>query len=261
MIINIFVAVDLVLALFALVIGLYAAYKAYTIEGAEKSAALDRRYELQKRLLPCFYGGVVNFWNKSCGNPSFFHHRHFLNPCRSWSNVRVWVFQAGSPSLWAALSVKLFTLFAFGGWLFFDFNNRRLKNSPLIGSLSRWFVLLIPLLVIDALLDILFFSTLQPLVVPCCMVSYTFNTVLGGCPFCLVTYEMPLLMPVVALFSISLGLICWGFLYNRRIGGVDGIDKEINKNTNRRRMILALVLAIASIIVLIVQGLIGPLGT
>jgi len=31
------------------------------------------------------------------------------------------VFQAGAPFSWADLGFKLFTMFAFGGWLFFDF--------------------------------------------------------------------------------------------------------------------------------------------
>ena len=83
------------------------------------------------------------------------------------------VFQAGSPFSWVDFALKLFTVFAFGGWLFMDYFNRKLKGAPLMRTLSRGFVLLLPLLFIDALLDIAFFGSLEPLVVPCCMVAYS----------------------------------------------------------------------------------------
>ena len=71
------------------------------------------------------------------------------------------VFQAGAPWSWADLGLKFFTMFAFGGWLFFDIMNRKLKGSTMMASLSRGFVLLLPLLLIDAILDISFFGGLS----------------------------------------------------------------------------------------------------
>jgi hypothetical protein len=48
MIVNLYVAVDLAIAFFALVVGSYAALKAYRVSAAEKTAVADQRYELEK---------------------------------------------------------------------------------------------------------------------------------------------------------------------------------------------------------------------
>jgi hypothetical protein len=173
------------------------------------------------------------------------------------------VFQAGSPFSWADLGFKLFTMFAFGGWLFFDFMNRRLKNNPLMGSISRGFVLLIPLLVIDALLDIAFFGGLSPLVVPCCMVAYP-ATATGlfniGCPFCFVTYKYPLLWGVFATYAISAALMLWTFLFQRSTSGL-GESKKDATSTLKKALMVSLVLAIVGTVLLLIQVRLGSFSS
>ena len=113
MIINIFVAVYLVLSLFALVIGLYAAYKSYTIECAEKSAALYRRYELEKDFYLVSTVCWLTFVTRVVSIPLFFITVISLILAVPVAMCEFVVFQAFSPFSCAALSVKLFTLFAF----------------------------------------------------------------------------------------------------------------------------------------------------
>ena len=168
-----FVAVDLAIALFALAVGSYTALKAYKVdEGLKKASHGDQLYELEKDFSLVSTVGWMTLATRILAIPLFWVTVISLIPAVPGAMCEFGVFQAGAPFSWADLILKFFTMFAFGGWLFYDFMNRRLKNSPFMGTLSRGFVLLLPLLFIDALLDLSFFGSLSPLVVPCCMVVY-----------------------------------------------------------------------------------------
>jgi hypothetical protein len=169
------------------------------------------------------------------------------------------VFQAGAPWSWADLGMKVFTMFAFGGWLFYDFMNRKLKSSQLMGSVARGFLLLMPLLFIDAFLDLLFFGSLKPLVVPCCMVVYS-NTRTGlfniGCPFCFITYRFPLLWGVIAFYGVSVALMIWGFLFQRTSSKMTEVKKEISP-LMRKVIFTSIVLAVIGTALLLIQIWLG----
>ncbi len=258
MIVNLFVAVDLAIALFALVVGSYAAFKAYKIEAAEKTSTTDQRYELEKDYYLVSTVGWMTLGTRMLAIPLFFLTVFSLITSVPGAMCEFGVFQAGAPFSWADFGIKLFTLFAFGGWLFFDFMNRKLKGSPLIGSLSRWFVLLLPLLFIDAALDILFFATLEPLVVPCCMVVYTLDSLITQCPFCLIMHDMPLLLGVLTSYALALGLIIWSFLYKKHLNKLN--IKIENQSTLSKILTISITLAIIGTVLLIAQAIIGPLG-
>jgi hypothetical protein len=169
------------------------------------------------------------------------------------------VFQAGSPFSWADFSLKFITMFAFGGWLFFDFMNRKMKGVPLMGSLSRWFVLLVPLLFVDALLDLSFFGLLKPLVVPCCMVVYSgasnslFNI---GCPFCFITFKYPLLWGVIGTYAGSLALVFWSFLFQKSTSKL-GNEKTQIAPVMSKILLASVVLAIIGTVLLVIQISVG----
>ena len=146
MIVNLYVAVDLAIAFFALAVGSYAALKAYKVEAAEKTAITDQRYELEKDYYLVSTVGWMTFATRIISIPLFWVTVISLIPSVPGAMCEYGVFQSGSPFSWADLGLKLFTMFAFGGWLFFDFMNRKLKGSPFIGALSQGFVLLLPLL-------------------------------------------------------------------------------------------------------------------
>jgi hypothetical protein len=123
-------------------------------------------------------------------------------------------------------------------------------------------VLLVPLLFIDAALDIAFFAGLKPLVVPCCMIIYPtatsglFNI---GCPFCFVTYTYPLLWGVIPAYAISIGLIAWSSLFKRsaaKLKTESSITHLLSKALKA-----SIILALIGTFLLIVQILIGPLGS
>ncbi len=258
MIVNLYVAVDLAIALFALAVGCFAGLKAYKVEAGIKGASTDQRYELEKDFYLVSTVGWMTLGTRILAIPLFWITVVSLIPSVPGAMCEFGVFQAGAPWSWADLGLKFFTMFAFGGWLFFDVMNRKLKGTPLMSSLSRGFVLLMPLLFIDALLDISFFGGLKPLVVPCCMVIYS-NTAPGlfniGCPFCFITYQYPLLWGVIAAYSVSATLVIWSFLFRRFSNKMSGVQ-EIP--TLMRKVLLAcIILAVIGTVLLMLQIQLG----
>jgi hypothetical protein len=255
MIVNLYVAVDLAIALFALAVGCFAAWKAYKVEERIKGASGDQRYELEKDFYLVSTVGWMTLGTRILAIPLFWITVVSLISAVPGAMCEFGVFQAGAPWSWADLGLKLFTMFAFGGWLFYDIMNRKLKSSNMMASLSRGFVLLMPLLVLDALLDISFFAGLKPLVVPCCMVVYS-NTVPGlfniGCPFCFITYQYPLLWGVIAAYSVSAALLVWSFLFRRSSSKNREVQKEISPLL-RNVLLVCLILAIVGTFLLVMQ--------
>jgi hypothetical protein len=255
MIVNLYVAVDLAIALFALAVGCFAALKAYKMEDRIKGTSGEQRYELEKDFYLVSTVGWMTLGTRILAIPLFWITVVSLIPAVPGAMCEFGVFQAGAPWSWADLGLKLFTMFAFGGWLFYDIMNRKLKSSNMMASLSRGFVLIMPLLFLDALLDVSFFGGLKPLVVPCCMVVYS-NTVPGlfniGCPFCFITYQYPLLWGVIAAYSVSAALLVWSFLFRRSSNKNLGDQTEISPLL-RRVMLVCLILAIVGTFLLVMQ--------
>ena len=262
MIFNLYVAVDLAIAFFALAVSIYAMLKAYQVDEGAKKASADARYELEKKYYLVSTVGWMTFGARIFAIPLFIITLISLIPSVPGAMCEYGVLQAGAPFSWLALGVKLFTMFVFGGWLFFDFMNRKLKGAPLIGSLSRMFVLIVPLLFIDAVLDIAFFGSLKPLVVPCCMVVYS-NVSSGlfniGCPFCFVTYQYPLLWGVIPAYALSLALLLWSYLFMRSSPGLGG-QKESSPIVEKI-ILAAIVLAIIGTFLLLAQIGMGSFST
>jgi hypothetical protein len=259
LIVNIYVVADLAIAFFALVVGAYSAYKAYKIGGPEKTTESDKKYQSEKDFYLVSTVGWMTLGARILAIPLFFVTVLSLIPAVPGAMCEFGVFQAGSPYSWAAFAVKLFTMFAFGGWLFIELINRKSKSAPMMRSLSAWFVLLVPLLFVDALLDVAFFASLEPLVVPCCMVIYSnvASTPFGiGCPFCYVTYQMPLLMGVIPAYAVSVALIVWSYVFKRSSRGLD-IQPE-SLGILSKATIASIALAVIGTILLVVQMIIGP---
>lgn len=256
MIFNLPVAVVSAIALFALVVGSYTATKAYKVGEKEKTATGEQRYELEKDFYLVSTVGWMTFVSRIVAIPLFFIAVISLIPSVPGAMCEFGVFQAGSPWSWVDLGLKLVTLFAFGGWLFIDYANRKQKGSPFMGILSRGFVLLTPLLYVDAFLDIVFFGSLNPLVVPCCMVVYP-PTAFFSCPFCLITFQMPLLMGAIPAYAISLALMIWSFLLkscSRKL------DIQLGNPIISKALVTSIILAIVGTLLLVTQILLGPLG-
>ena len=250
MIFNLYVAVVLAIALFAIIVGSYTAFKAYKIGEQEKAAGLDERYELEKDYYLVSTVGWVTLASRIIAIPLFFITVISLIPSVPGAMCEFGVFQAGAPYSWVDFGLKLITVFAFGGWLFIDHINKKSKGAPLMGSLSRGFILLMPLLYLDTFLDLIFFGSLKPLVVPCCMVVYTPNSIIS-CPFCLVTYEMPLLMIAIPAFIIAVALMIWIGVSRHFIAKHD--MKEATRGTVYRALLSSVALTLIGLLLVAIQ--------
>src|SRR3989304_3388992 len=118
MILNLYVAVDLAIAFFALAVGSYAAFKAYKVEAAEKTAIADQRYEVEKDFYLVSTVGWMTFATRIISIPLFWVTVISLIPSVPGAMCDYVLFQAGFPLLWGNLGLIPFTIFAFGGWLF-----------------------------------------------------------------------------------------------------------------------------------------------
>ena len=107
------VAVDLAIALFALVVGSYAAFKAYKIDSAEKTDATDQRYELEKDYYLVSTVGWMTLGARILAIPLFFVAVISLIPSIPGAMCEFGVFQAGSPYSWADFGVKVIHDFRF----------------------------------------------------------------------------------------------------------------------------------------------------
>ncbi|HLN45909.1 MAG TPA: hypothetical protein VK209_09415 [Candidatus Sulfotelmatobacter sp.] len=258
MIINLYVSVSLAIALFALIIGSYAGIKAYKIHENVKDALADKKYELEKDFTLISTVGWLVLSTRILAIPLFWITVISLISSVPGAMCEFGVFQAGYPFSWLDLGIKLFSMFAFGGWLFFDFFNRKMQGSPMMATISKGFLLLLPLLLIDAFLDVAFFTSLRPLVVTCCMVVYP-NSASGlfniGCPFCFITYKYPLLWGVISAYCLSIALIFWSFLFQRSSQKID--LKEGISGKLKTYLKVSIGFAVIGTILLIIQILLG----
>ncbi len=87
MIVNLYVAVDLAIALFALAVGCFAALKAYKVEEGIKGASADQRYELEKDFYLVSTVGWMTLGTRISCNSSILDHRRIINSFCSWCNV------------------------------------------------------------------------------------------------------------------------------------------------------------------------------
>jgi hypothetical protein len=254
MIFNLYVAVVLAIAILAIVVGTYTAMKAYGIGEAGDEIGLEERYEFEKNYSLVSTVGWMTLLSRLVAAPLFFITLISLIPSIPGAMCEFGVLQAGTPYSWLGFGIKFFTIFVFGGWLFLDHINNKVKGQKMIGSLSKMFVVLTPLLYVDAVLDILFFGSLKPLVVPCCMVVYTQNSFFQ-CPFCLVTYQMPLLLIAIPAFIIAVALLAW-VTYSKTYIKRFSIQEE-SKATLHNAVLVSIVLTVLGLLATSVQLIIG----
>lgn len=258
MIFNLYVAVVLAIAAFTIIVGTYTATKAYRIGVISREISMDERYKYEIDYSLVSTVGWITLISRLFAAPLFFVAVISLIPSIPGAMCEFGVLQAGAPYSWLGFGIKFITIFAFGGWLFLDYINRKVKESHMIEPLSQIFVILTPLLFVDATLDLLFFGSLNPLVVPCCMVAYTLGSGIQ-CPFCLVTYQMPLLMIAIPAFIIAIAFLVWIRISKIFINKYD--IQEESKNTLRKALMLSTVLTILGLVAIGIQIVIGSTGS
>ena len=258
MILNMGVTAIMAIAVFSLATASYTAYKAYRIGEKADSSSIEERYGMEKDYYLVSNVGWITLGSRVAAIPLFFLTVISLIPSIPGAMCEFGVLQAGYPYSWIDFFMKLGTLYVFGGWLLVDYLNKKCLHSPLMGTLARSFTLITPILFVDAFLDLMFFGTLQPLVVSCCRVVYPPESGFS-CPFCFVTYIEPLFLAVIPAYGIAAFLVVSSIIA-QRLGKRSDEFRASSAGPVKTFLKVAILLATAGTILMIVQLMLGPIG-
>jgi len=238
-----------VLGIFGLVLVAYASSKAYAINRRIARAGLEEKYLLEKNYYLLSTVVWVILVSRIIASGLFWATNESLIPLIPGAMCQFGVSQAGSPYSWIDTGVKLVVIFAYGIWLVLDLLNRRVKGSPLLSSLSKIFILLVPLLLLDTLLDLAFYFTVSPVTVPCCRTVFT-ETSPVPCPYCFVFHDAPMFLVVIVSYGLSIALVLWGFVVRHYTVRVSEME-TVGNDAMRRLVTFALAFAVIGTIALI----------
>ena len=149
-------------------------------------------------------------------------------------------------------------VFAYGIWLSLDLINRRVKGGPLLPTLSKIFLILAPLLFLEAFLDVAFYLTVSPVVVPCCRTVFTATNPIP-CPYCFVFHDAPMFLVVIVSYGLAIALVLWS-LFIRHYSFKFREIEAVGMDTIRKLTLLAVGFAVLGTIA-VVPALFQVLGT
>jgi len=236
----------------------YASGKAYTINKSISRAGLEEKYILEKNYYLLSTVVWVILVSRIVASGLFWATNESLIPLIPGAMCQFGVSQAGSPYSWIDTGVKLVVIFAYGIWLVLDLLNRRVKGSPLLPSLSKIFILLVPLLLLDTILDLAFYFTVSPVTVPCCRTVFTETSPIP-CPYCFVFHDAPMFLVVIVSYGLSIALVLWGFVvrhYTLKVSEIEAVGNEAMKKLVTVALVFAVIGTVA-LIPAIIQVLTG----
>ncbi len=241
--------VMLVLGIFGITLTFYAATKAFGISKKVSRAGLEERYSLEKDYYLLSTVVWVILLSRIVASGMFWVTNESLIPLIPGAMCQFGVSQAGTPYSWIDTGVKLVVLFAYGIWLSLDIINRRVKGAPLLPTLSKIFLVLLPLLLLDTILDVAFYYTVSPVVVPCCRTVFTAESPVP-CPYCFVFHDAPMFLVVIVSYGISIALVLWSFAVRHYSLKNKDLD-EVGMSAIRKLVYLALGFAVLGTIAVI----------
>jgi hypothetical protein len=236
-----------VLGVFAISLTVYAVSKAWSIlRGFEKSD-LEQRYDLEKGLYLVSTVVWVVLVSRIVAMGLFWVTNESLIPLVPGAMCQYGVFQAGAPFSWISLGVKLLVLLVYGIWLSLDIINRKCKGAPLSRTLALGFIFLVPLLIVDAGLDLAFYLSVTPVTVPCCRVVFTAESPVP-CPFCFVFHDVPMLIPVIVGYGLAIATGVWGGVisrYTTKPGDLGDVSNKVLRSLTTLSLIFAVIGTVA----------------
>ncbi len=247
-----------VLGLFGLTETVYASIKSYGIIKRVSIAGLEERYNLEKSYYLLSTIVWVILLSRIVASGVFWITNESLIPLVPGAMCQFGVNQAGAPYSWIDNGVKLFVVFAYGIWLSLDLINRRVKGGPLLPTLSKMFLILAPLLFLEAFLDVAFYLTVSPVVVPCCRTVFTATNPIP-CPYCFVFHDAPMFLVVIVSYGLAMALVLWSLFirhYSFKFRDIEAVGMD----AIRKLTLLAVGFAVLGTIA-VVPALFQVLGT
>lgn len=208
MIFTVTTIIVLVVGILSLALALYGGFIASDMledsrENLEEYEASEQKYYLLSMI------GIIVLLGRLLIVPVFFWMLQSLVPFCPGAMCAYGVMNVGSPYSFIDLTLKIVLPFAYGAWIVLELANRTHPELPLMTHLARSFLLiLLPMVVIEAALDVLFVATVKPVFAPCCGSVYDVDPPFSPSSLFGPEFGMFLLVVLVILASILI-LVQW----------------------------------------------------
>lgn len=172
MIVTVTTVVVLVIGVLSLALALYGGYLSFSI--TEKlTGNEDEKHRSEQRYYLLAMIGIIVLFARILNVPIFFWMIQSLVPYCPVAMCSYGVINVGYPYSIVAIGLKIILPFIYGLWLVIEVSNRKQPLLPLIGDLTRSFIMfLLPLVLVDSAVDVLLVSSIRPVSAPCCSSIY-----------------------------------------------------------------------------------------
>jgi len=158
----------LLLSLSAAVLGISAAEKAIEIFRRWHKSDEEEKYELEKQFYFTYATVSVVLGIRLFAVPLYFWTMQSFVPMVPGAMCLWGVFNTLPEFCWSALALKLLLPTLYVGWLILARINGLCKRNPILRNLMGFYLVMLPLLVFDSLLDFTIFYSIRPVEVSCC---------------------------------------------------------------------------------------------
>jgi hypothetical protein len=158
----------LLLSACAAILGVGLLDTTYNIFRRWKKSNSEERYELEKGFYLILAAACIALALRLTIVPLYFWTMQSFVPMIPGAMCLWGVFNALPEFTWPALILKLILPSLYASWLILALINARCKRNQLVGNLAGFFILIVPFLLVDSILDLLVFVKLTPIQVSCC---------------------------------------------------------------------------------------------
>lgn len=208
LIVTVTTIVVLVIGVLSLALALYGGFLSISITekldgDEEEKHGSEQRYYLLGMI------GIIVLFARILNVPIFFWMIQSLVPYCPGAMCSYGVINVGSPYSIIALVLKIILPFVYGLWLVLEVSNRKQPMLPLIGGLARSFVMfLLPLVILDSVMDVLLVASIRPVYAPCCSSVYDIDPPFS--PSALFGTQVGMLIVLITIVAaITLILVQW----------------------------------------------------
>jgi hypothetical protein len=208
MIVTVTTVVVLVIGVLSLALALYGGFLSLSITEKLDGTEEDKHSSEQRYYLLGMIGMIV-LLARILNVPIFFWMIQSLVPYCPGAMCSYGVINVGMPYSLIGLVLKIILPFVYGSWLVVEISNRKQPLLPLIRNLARSFVLiLLPLVLVDSVVDVLLVSSIRPVYAPCCSSVYDVDPPFS--PSALFGPQLGIMIVVLTIIvAMSLIVIQW----------------------------------------------------
>ncbi|MHA2424278.1 MAG: hypothetical protein ACXAEF_05790 [Candidatus Thorarchaeota archaeon] len=172
MILTVTTVVVLVIGLLSITLALYGGYISSDIIDTQTDDSESSHKSEQKYYLLGMIGTIV-LLARLLVVPIYFWMLQSLVPFCPGAMCVSGVMNVSEPYSTLSMVLKIFLPAAYGAWLLVEISNRREPTLPFVNQLARsFFIVLLPMLLVDSAADVLLVTSIRPAYAPCCSSIY-----------------------------------------------------------------------------------------